>query len=144
MSSQLVLITAKVYTLLAATLPAGTYLHRDRTIPINSDELPAIVVYFLGDSPAENSEVFAGGAQLRNCSIRVEIRVLVTGNPPTPWEEGTDVLRSFVLTTLLADETLGGLAEQMVRRETLVDGGELDNAYAACALDFDYLYFFKL
>ena len=143
MSSQLVQITAAVHALLNASTPVGTTIHRDRNVPINADELPAMVVYFMGDSPGQNDEVYLGGAQQRVTTVRVEIRVKVTGTPPTPWEEATDTLRSFVLTTLLPDESLGGLADLMVRREVLIDGAEADYSYAACALDFDYHYLYK-
>lgn len=121
--------------------PTGLTVHRRRTRPINLDNLPAIVVYVLRenvqvidqDDPAE-----------RVMTLRAECRQKGASTTPTVAGDDPDTLLDPLLTwavsTLLTDSTLEALVLDIEERQTLWEAEELDQVYAAAAVDFEITY----
>lgn len=137
--SQVLQILQAVETRIATALP-GTTVHRDWRRPFEEEDLPAVVVYAQANTPQSN-EAFHYGPHLRVLSIRVEVRAI--GRPE---EDAVDTLANSVRAAILTgadDDELGGLVQVIHWTNQQWDGAEMDQPYAACALDFDLTYFFE-
>lgn len=108
-------------------------------LPTDMEELPVIGVYIPEDK-SDNDDTNDGGYQRRIATIRVEIR----GTTPAGGiRDATKALRAWVLTTLLADETLAGKALHL-RFETLTFWGRSsDRRMGGADLDFQAIYIFN-
>ena len=118
--------------------PAGLTVHRYRTRAIESDKLPAQVVYPAARGPAVAETVErwnqAGDLQ-RTLTVRVESRV--AGNPP---DEALDPYYLWAVEAVMADPTLGGLAFDVQEEAVSFDAEEFQETIGACAVDFRVTY----
>lgn len=116
-----------------ANKPAGLTIHRYRTRPIDQDKLPAAVVY-VGANPGGVGETVErmdhdDGVE-RTLIVRIELRI--AGEPP---DQVLDPLYVWTVKTLRADQTLGGLARELLERSTSFDAHAADQVYAGAAVD---------
>lgn len=133
------ILQAVVAALGASSKPTGVAVHRYRTRPLERDALPALVVY-----PAVREGAVAetitrldhDDALERALRVRVEIRA--EGEPP---DEALDPLYVWVVKSLRADPTLGGLAQDLEEEAVSFDAAERDAVYAAAAVDFHVTYY---
>lgn len=114
--------------------PAGVTVHRYRTRPIESDKLPAIVVY-AGPGKGGVGETVAridhdDGVE-RALTVRIELRE--SGDPP---DLILDPLCVWVTKTMRSNPTLGGLCRDIEEQATTLDAEERDRVYAAAASDW--------
>lgn len=121
-------------TALGMTRPTGLTVHRFRARPINEDELPAQVVF-----PAEEvNEVSDSRRLLREMRVMVESRVEVPANSYA--DETLDPLYLWNVRALKADETLGGLAIQIVEGSRQWDLEINDKAHASLSQEWTVQY----
>jgi hypothetical protein len=117
----------------AADKPPALNVHRYRTRPIDSDRLPAAVVY-VGPGRGgvgENVTRMDHDPGLEHAlSVRIELRV--TGEPP---DAIVDPLYVWVIKTLRGDPTLSGLCRDIEEQASSFDAEERDRIYGALALD---------
>jgi hypothetical protein len=142
MSSRRDQITAACVALLQqAGGPAGLNVHRQRTISLTHDQLPAQVVYALQE---ENDTAPGRGAPLaytrkakRKLTLCVEHRVDAENTPP---DQALDPLLSWAVQQLCSGVSLGGLAYDLKEIGTKWDEVEQDKVYAAARTLFDVEY----
>jgi hypothetical protein len=113
------------------TKPTGLNVHRQRRRSIETDTLPATIPYLLEEAVAleEHAPV---AACYRVARIRLEHRAL-----GAPEDAAVDPLVSWGTKVLIADPTLGGLANAIEEKRLEWDGEEMDEDFAACGQDFE-------
>src|SRR5688500_7092915 len=87
--------------------PAELRVHRSRTLPIEQDEFPAVVLYLVGEQSDRKGGEWTPLLAI-DAVIAAELRV--AGNPP---DQVMDPYRTWVITQLMADQTMGGLAKSV-------------------------------
>ncbi len=135
MASRRELILAAIVAALtdAADKPPALTIHRYRTRPIDSDRLPAAVVY-VGPGRGgvgENVSRMDHDTGLEHAlSVRIELRIM--GEPP---DAVLDPLYVWAVKTLRSNPTLGGLARDLEEQTSSFDAEERDRVYGALAID---------
>ena len=105
-------ILKAVYAALnGADKPTGTIVHRHRTRPVDQDDLPSIVSFFLRERV---DRVIRSVPMTEERVLELGVVVRVEGDP-TP-DEALDPLLTWCNVALLTDQTLGGLAMRIERR----------------------------
>lgn len=129
-------LTSKINTLLStAYTGTKTKVHSAFYLPIESDSLPAIVVYPKSDKLIED---FEDDTQHRSANFIVEIRAI--GLPPIT------ILQPYmdkIIKTLFTDSTLGGSATYVTLVSQTFDGAVLDKEYCAAAIELEIGYIFS-
>jgi len=124
-----------VITALAALLahgaPPGATVHRRPLAPLESDQLPAIIPYFLEMKPKPGQDA-ENEAREYDATIRIECRA--SGEPieEVLWPCFQHVQR----TLLTAPPFLDGWALDVEEQGITFDAYERDKAYCAAALDY--------
>jgi len=116
----------------ARTKPLGLTAHRFPNRPITTDQLPAIVLFFL-ESPKPEYE--ASDTADRVLRLVCEFRAIVpAGTPP---DDAVDPLINWAALALLSDEDLGGLAEKIDEGPTLWEAVEEGQRHARARTVYD-------
>jgi hypothetical protein len=119
--------------------PEGVTVHRSRHIPIERDELPALVVYRARPPVGGRSEEVIRpdhDTQVeRRLNVRIEARV-TSANP----EPALDPLYLWVVKALREDPTLGGLVLDLQEQGSDTDAAELGKPVGAEGIDFEATY----
>ena len=117
--------------------PSGLTVHRQRTLPIASDVLPAQVVYAISEEvdtgPGRSN--FARKAK-RKVTIAVESRVDGGTSP----DATLDPLLSWAVQTICADPTMGDTVEDCKEIGTTWAQVDADQMYGAARTDFEITY----
>jgi len=109
----------------ARTKPTGLTVHRFPNRPVTTDQLPAIVLFFL-ESPKPAYE--ASDTADRVLNLVCECRAAVpAGTPP---DDAVDPLINWATLALLSAESLGGLAEKIDEGPTLWEAVEEGQRHA--------------
>lgn len=130
-------IVSAIMTLLTATgLPPGAIVHRERTRPLENEDLPAIVVYFNEEEPLPiTKQIFKDIAVERQLALMVECRAIAT--PPTiAPDQSLDPLIVWVTQQIMANEKFAGLAMGVTEGKTVWFSKEGDQPIAACVILF--------
>jgi hypothetical protein len=121
--------------------PTGLNVHRQRTLSLSHNQLPAQVVYAVQE---ENNTGPGNGAgpdrrrkAVRSFRLCVEHRVDAENDSP---DVVLDPLLSWAVQTLCADVSVGGLAEDLKELGTTWDEQEQDKVYAAARTFFEIRY----
>ena len=133
-------LAQRVFDLLdqSATKPAELGVLDHELLPVEPDELPVVGVYLVEDNPESLGDTDSVGGQRRIATIRVEIRNrFTTGEKPT---EVTRSYREWVISVLMADETLGGLVHQLALGAYTPYSIVSDTRLAGSDLDFEATY----
>jgi hypothetical protein len=132
-------LQAVVTALGAVGKPTGLTVHRFRTRPIEHDELPAIVVYAIGESvKTAPGQVPRQGMADRTLRVRLECRVAVSdGTSP---DAALDDLVAWGSEALMTDRRQGGLALRTDELESQWDAAEGERTLAAAAVDYAIQY----
>lgn len=125
--------------------PAGLNVHRSRYRPIDSDKLPAIVLYSTEPTTgiAETIEHRSMPHMLdRFLRLRAEVRVKIAdAGSATPVEDACDPYYLWAVARIVGAANVGGL---LLRNPSEVrvtyDVDEADAVYGGCAVDFDLHY----
>lgn len=116
------------------TKPAGVTVHRSKTVPIEADQLPAMVVYRVAeeiltrDGPRPNKVK-------RGLRVRVECRAATSADGET-LEDALDPMTSWAVQAVMASPTLGGLTDHVLEVSTDWAVADSNKVYGAAAVDF--------
>lgn len=117
----------------------GLTIHRERTRPIETDSLPAVLVYFDDDVPKPlGQQIYRAPLTERQLTLAVECRA--QGSASISPDAALDPLLIFVFSTVRADVTLGGLASEFEEGKTQWNSREGDVPIAAARLSFTVRY----
>lgn len=129
-------ITDKVHSLLATAFTGtNVNVHQAYYLPIESDSLPAVVVYPKGDSAIET---FEDNTSHRQGNFIIEIRAI--GLPPI---STIKPISDKIVKTLFTNSSLDGMATNMMLVSQTYDGAILDKEYSACAIELEIGYIFS-
>lgn len=123
-------LQAIVTALDGAGKPAGSVVHRFRTLAIDSDQLPAFVVYAIEES-VERAGTRKGLVAGHSMTVAIEARV--TNDEP---DVALDPLIAWAVAAILADATLGGYAMDVQHTGTHWAAVTEDKTYGAARIDF--------
>jgi len=124
------------------TMPTGleaSNIHRYALRSLESETLPALVVYRYDNAPVDGGHI--AGSSLNNLilyevKIRVEIRAI-----GEPVDEIVEPLEEYVRRCVFADASLGGLAAGCREIAYEVDGVLGNQSYAASYVSLGFLYY---
>ncbi len=130
----------KVQGLLSANGgPVGLTVHRERTRPLENDQLPAIVLYYLDEQPVlPSGQAYRSPLVERKLEIMAECRAL--GDNTTPPDMALDPIIVWASTQIFKDETFAGLALGVEEGRTLWQSKEGDQPVAAAMIAFTIRY----
>jgi hypothetical protein len=113
--------------------PSGLNVHRERTRPIDADNLPAALVYFEDDEPTPlEKQKFQAPITQRHLNVAIELRVVPdSGQAP---DEAVDPLYLWTMQQIMADEKFGGLAMGVTEGPMKWMAKEADVIFAGAAL----------
>ena len=117
--------------------PTGLNIHRMRLTPIEHDDLPSMLVYILGSPPPVDRATLTVDRVLR-VGIESRQKIVQAGDPP---DDQMDQLKNWTVQSVMADETLGGVAHQIKEadRETMFETiGEVFFGRVATVFEVDY------
>ena len=133
------ILSAIVATLGAAGAPAGLTVHRERTRPIESDSLPAVMVYAEDDVPkpfaAQNYR-----APLTERQLTVVLECRAQGSLTTAVDVALDPIAIWATQQMFADVSFGGLANEVEEGRSAWQSREGDLPVASCAIHFTVKY----
>lgn len=119
--------------------PSGLTVHRERTRPIETDSLPAIMVYADDDVPKTLAQqIYKAPLTERQLGISLECRA--AGSSGVSVDEALDPILVFAAQTVLANEQFGGLASGVEEGRTAWSSKEGDTQVAAAKLSFTIRY----
>lgn len=117
----------------------GLTIHRERTRPIETDSLPAILVYADDDVPKTLAQqTYAAPLTERQLMLAVECRA--QGSDGVSPDETLDPILVYAAKTVLANEKFGGLANGVEEGKTQWNSREGDVPVAAARLSFTVRY----
>jgi hypothetical protein len=115
--------------------PANLEVHRYRLRPLEEDNLPALVVYWVACDPTEKHFI-ASPSMDRLCeyvlSVRVEIRAI--GDPV---DQAIDSCVKYLRQCVFFDPSFSGLAIGTREGTIRADGEDRGQSYASGTMDFD-------
>ena len=133
------IVSALVALLEAEGAPDGLAVHRERTRPIETDALPALLVYCEDDEPtATDRQTFRSPLVERSLHVIVEARARVT-SPLSP-DQALDPILVWTATQIMQNETMGGLAIGAVEGKTTWISKEADVVLAAAIANYHIRY----
>ena len=98
--------------------PSNLTVHRERTRPIETDMLPAVMVYADDDVPKPTGhESYRAPLTERQLSLTLECRAQGSANVSP--DEALDPILIWAALALFADETFGGLANGLEESRTV-------------------------
>lgn len=130
---------AAVVAALSSGGPSGLTVHRERTRPIETDSLPAIMVYADDDVPKTLAkQVYRSPLTERQLSLVLECRA--AGSSGVSVDEALDPILVFAAQTVFEDVTFGGLASEVEEGRTAWSSKEGDTAVAAAKWSITIMY----
>jgi hypothetical protein len=132
------IMLAIVAALDAGGAPAGLTVHRERTRPIETDSLPAIMLYAEDDQPKPMGSNYRAPQTERQLSIGLQCRA-VGSSSITP-DEALDPIIVWADLQMFLDETFGGLANGVEEIRTVWSSREGDQPVAAATIHFTVKY----
>jgi len=113
--------------------PDALTVHRERTRPIEQDQLPAILVYFEDDEPTPLAKQrFQAPLTERHLNVVLELRTTpASGVSP---DSAIDPLYIWAMQQIMADERFGGVAMGVTEGPTKWTAKEADVVLAGAAL----------
>lgn len=136
------IVVAAVNALNAAGKPTGLTVHRQRTLSLSHNQLPAQVVYAVQEEvntgPGQGAGPDRRRKAIRTFRLCVEHRVDAENDAP---DAALDPLLSWAVQALCDDVSLGGLADDLKEIGTTWDESEQDKVYASARTFFDVRYF---
>lgn len=127
-------IAAAVIAAVSGTgAPPGLTVHRERTRPVEQEQLPAILIYFEDDHPEPLAgQKFRAPLTERSLNLVAEIRGTPAGAQAP--DEAIDALYVWLMQAVAADETFGGLAMGITEGPVKWFSKEADAIYAGAAV----------
>ena len=128
-------ITERILQAVVAVLdgtgkPAGVAVNRSRRQSIEKPQLPMISVYPVREEVTRATD--NRRSPLVERRMRVQVKCRVVGD-----DQANDALRKWVVRSLMADQSLGGLALEISEESTDWDADDATDAdYSVAAVDF--------
>ncbi|MGA3295278.1 MAG: hypothetical protein ABSE45_15020 [Candidatus Acidiferrales bacterium] len=133
------IVAALIAALNGSSGISGLSIHRERTRPIETDSLPAIMVYFEDDAPKPfDRQKFRSPLVERDLAVALECRA--QGSQSVSPDAALDPVLVWAVKGGFADETLGGLALGAEEGRTAWRSREGDVPVAAATLHFTIHY----
>jgi hypothetical protein len=132
------IISLAMSSLSASGAPAGLTVHRERTRAIESDSLPALMVYFEDDVPTTIGSKVAAPLTERVITVAVECRA--QGSLTVSPDQALDPLIEWVIYQFFLDERFGGLANEVVEGKTSWSSKEGDQPLASATIHLSIKY----
>jgi hypothetical protein len=130
---------AIVAALGAGGAPAGLTVHRERTRPIETDSLPAIMLYCEDEQPKNlGNQTYRAPLTERQLSVGVQCRA--KGTSSISPDAAIDPVLVWVIKTVMGNETFGGLANGAEEDRTVWSSREGDDPIAAATVHFTIKY----
>ncbi len=124
------LLQAVVAALDGAGKPAGLTVNRSRRQSIEKSQLPMISVYPIREEVTRATD--NRRSPLVERRLRVEVKCRVVGD-----DQANDALRKWAVQSVMADQSLGGLALEITEESTDWDADDATDAdYSVAAVDF--------
>jgi hypothetical protein len=122
-----------------ARKPAGLTVHRERTRPLETDSLPAIMIYAEDDQPKPLSgQTYRAPLTERQLGVVAECRA--AGALATPPDTALDPVLIWAYQQIFKDETFGGLANSVEENRTVWSSKEGDLPIAAASIHLTVKY----
>jgi hypothetical protein len=119
--------------------PSGLTIFRERPRPIESNDLPAIFVYFADDEPTPELKIkFQAPITEHHLGLMLELRAAASDDLPA--DAAIDPLYIWAVKQLVGNERLGGLAMGITEGPMKWFSKEADITYAAAALHLIWHY----
>jgi hypothetical protein len=133
------IMTALAAALAAGGAPAGLTVHRERTRPVETDSLPAVMLYAEDEQPKPlGGDAYRAPLTERQLSIGLQCRAKgATGVSP---DQALDPILVWAMKTVLANEAFGGLANGVEENRTVWSSREGDDPVAAATVHFTIKY----
>lgn len=123
-------LQAVVTALDGAGKPAGLTVNRSRRQSIEKDQLPMISVYPIREEVTRATDNRRSPLVERN--LRVQVKCRVVGD-----DKDNDALRKWAVQSVMTDQSLGGLALEIIEESTEWDADDATDAdYGVAAVDF--------
>ena len=133
------IVSGVVELLQADGAPDGLQVHRERTRPIESESLPALVVYCEDEEPTTTDrQTFRSPFVERSLHVIVEARAKVIGSSSP--DQTLDPLLVWTSTQIMQNETIGGLAIGAIEGKTNWLSKEADVVIAAAIANYHIRY----
>jgi hypothetical protein len=132
--------SAIVAALSAAGGPTGLTVHRERTRPIETDSLPAIMVYFEADDAPKPFDKQKYRSPFVERTLVVALECRAQGSASTPPDQALDPITVWATQRMFADETFGTLAIGADEGATKWYSREGDLPVAAATIRFSVVY----
>jgi hypothetical protein len=133
------IMTAIVATLGHAGAPAGLTVHRERTRPIETDSLPAVMLYAEDDIPKPlAAQNYRAPLTERQLGVVLECRAQASLN--TSEDVALDPVTVWATQRMFADVSFGGLANEVEEGRSVWQSREGDVPVASCAIHFTVKY----
>ncbi len=127
------IVLSAVALLQASGGPAGLTVKRERTRPIESEDLPAILVYCDDEEPTPLAKIkFGAPLTERHLNLILELRAQATDT--TPPDAAIDPLYVWAVQQIMNNERFSGLAMGVTEGPMKWMSKEADVIYAAAAL----------
>lgn len=133
------IILAMVAAFNAGGGPAGLTVHRERTRPIETDSLPAVMIYNDDDQPKPLAQQ-TYRAPLVERQLTVGVQCRAQGSASVTPDAALDPVLVWVLKQIFSDETFGGLANGVEEIRTVWSSREGDKPVAAATIHFTIKY----
>lgn len=114
-------ILARIKTVLNSTSGVSSRVYRSRVVALQRNELPAIVIEPLSDSPEQNTVL-----PTLDWSFRVRISVIQKGSTSTSPDSAADSIIESMHSLLMADLTLNGYAIDLQPDDVNFDSVDAD------------------
>lgn len=124
------ILQAVVAALNGANKPAGVTVNRSRRQSIEKSQLPMISVYPIREEVTRATD--NRRSPLVERRVRVEVKCRVVGD-----DQANDALRKWAVQSVMADQSLGGLALEITEQSTDWDADDATDAdYSVAAMEF--------
>jgi len=133
------IVSGVVELLQADGAPDGLQVHRERTRPIDKDELPALLVYCEDEEPTTTDrQTFRSPHVERSLHVIVEARARVKDSLSP--DEALDPFLVWTNAQIMQNETIGGLAIGAIEGKTNWFSKEADVVVAAAIANYHIRY----
>lgn len=132
------LVAALTAAAAAPGAPSGLTIHRERTRPIETDSLPAIMVYADDEAPKEFAQQTYSPLTERQFALVLNCRA--QGSSGVSPDEALDPVLVLAAQTVFANEQFGGLANGAEEGRTVWSSREGDALVAAAKMNFTIRY----
>ena len=128
-------ILARIKTVLDSTSGVSSRVYRSRAVALQRNELPAVVIEPLSDSPEQNTVL-----PTLDWTLRVRISIIQKGSTSTSPDSAADSIVESMHSLLMADLTLNGNAIDIQPADTSFEFIDADQSGGIIGCEYDIRY----